>query len=137
MDARKSNLLFSVIVPVYNNNGTLQRTYDNITNSLKRINCNYEILFVDDGSKDESLETLRALKSNNNKISIISLEKNYNQSIAILAGLEHATGDYPARRLARRNERRENQGVHAGIPRPCAHQTRTHARRHDEVYFQR
>lgn len=85
---------FSVIVPVYNNQATLKRVYKNITACFSSFQYTYEIVFIDDGSTDLSFEELLALKEEDNRVAIVRLQQNYNQSIAVLTGFEHASGKY-------------------------------------------
>ena len=85
---------FSVVVPVYNNQRSLKQIHQNISKSFSSFNYSYQIVFVDDSSDDLSFDTLRQLKDTDPAISILQLQKNYSQPVAILAGLEYAVGNY-------------------------------------------
>lgn len=85
----------SICFAVYQNEGALPILYQQITDEL---NANfpqdtYELLFVNDGSKDNSLKELIDLHEKDKHVKIISFSRNFGQMAAILAGWEHATGD--------------------------------------------
>jgi len=83
----------SIIVPVYYNEMNLDDLYENLSaNLLPKLN-EYEIIFVDDGSKDDSYKKLEELYNKYPNIKIIKLVKNYGSFVAILAGLKVCTGD--------------------------------------------
>ena len=84
----------SIIVPVYFNEKNLELLYDDIKSKfIDKINYNYEIIFVDDGSKDNSFEVLKKLKKIDNNIKIYRLSKNFGSHSALLCGLNYSTGD--------------------------------------------
>ena len=89
---KKSNKI-SIIVPVYFNEKNLESLYENLyENVFQKIDCDYELIFVDDGSKDKSYEVLCELAKKDNKIKLIKLSRNFGSHAAILAGLSNATG---------------------------------------------
>ncbi len=83
----------SVVVPIYNEQENISELYRELTAVLSSLNQDYEIIFVDDGSIDSSLEILKGLKKANSHIKILSLDKNYGLSTAIAVGIEKAQGD--------------------------------------------
>ena len=83
----------SVVIPLYNEQENISLLYDELKEVLDGIEGEYEILFVDDGSEDESLELLRGIKSNDSRVKLISFQKNYGQSAALKAGFEKSTGE--------------------------------------------
>lgn len=95
---------FSLIAPCYNEEKSIEVFFSAATACLEESGYTCEILFVDDGSKDETLSILKNLKiayesgtaSNHQKVShkIISFSRNFGKEAAILAGLNHSTGDY-------------------------------------------
>lgn len=87
--------LVSLVIPVYNNDKTLETLVDLIESDLisKKPNYKFEIIFVNDGSKDNSLDVLKQLASKNKKIVIVNLSRNFGQIYAILAGWRTAKGD--------------------------------------------
>ena len=81
----------SVIVPVYNNESTLEALCSALACSLT--DFDYEVLLVNDGSRDGSLAILKRLAAVDDRLKVISFSRNFGQHPAIAAGLEHATGD--------------------------------------------
>lgn len=89
-----SKPLFSIVVPVYYNAESLNPLMESFNNLSHKIqNYDFEFVFVDDGSKDKSLEILMNLKKEDNRIKIVKLTRNFGAPTALLAGLEHAKGD--------------------------------------------
>ena len=86
----------SVIVPCYNEEKALPLFYEELEKNMKSFpeNIEFEILFVDDGSKDETMNVIRNLQNKNSNIKYISFSRNFGKEAAIFAGLENATGDY-------------------------------------------
>lgn len=84
----------SVIIPVYFNEQSLPETYSETKKIFDASSdkFDYEIVLVDDGSKDSSYEVMKSLASKDSKIKLVKLSKNHGSYIAILAGLKHASG---------------------------------------------
>lgn len=88
---------FSIIVPCYNEEQTLPIFYDEITKVAKGMkSVDFEFLFVNDGSKDQTLDILRELSSRDKRVRYISFSRNFGKEAGMYAGLENATGDYIA-----------------------------------------
>lgn len=83
--------MISIVIPVFNNNETLQELTARIAHALT--GSDYEVLYIDDGSTDGSLQTLKSLANEHGRIRIISFSRNFGQHPAISAGFEHAQGD--------------------------------------------
>ena len=83
----------SVVVPVFNEEPNIIPLYEGLEAVLKRLDTNYEIIFVDDGSYDGTSEILQQLVQNDTRLKAIELRKNFGQTAAIAAGVEHARGD--------------------------------------------
>ena len=83
----------SVILPVYNEEKNIDILYNEIIISLKQINRNYEIIFINDGSKDNSYLKLLELSKKDKRIKIIKFRKNFGQTAAMDAGFKNASGD--------------------------------------------
>jgi glycosyltransferase involved in cell wall biosynthesis len=82
----------SVVVPLLNEEDNIQPLYQQLTHILSD-KYNYEIIFIDDGSTDNSLNILRGLQKSDPKLRIISFRRNFGQTSALSAGFEHAKGD--------------------------------------------
>lgn len=83
----------SIVIPLFNEEESLKPLYQEIKKGLKLVNCDYEILFIDDGSKDKSLDVIKELNKIDNKIKYISFRTNYGKSAALQIGFKHSTGD--------------------------------------------
>lgn len=83
----------SVVIPVYNEAATLEK----LLSELQKISCrdqfDWEYIFVDDGSLDESLEKILLIAKSNLSVVCIALTRNFGKEIAVSAGIEHAQGD--------------------------------------------
>ncbi len=83
----------SVLVPLYNEDESLRLLYNEIIKAVNRISCDYEILFVDDGSTDNSLGIIKDLRKKDNKVRYISFRTNYGKSAALEIGFKAVKGD--------------------------------------------
>ena len=83
----------SIVVPVYYNADTLGLLYEDMRKKILDKLGDYEIVFVDDGSGDDSWEVMNALRARDERIRCIKLSKNYGEHAALLAGLSACTGD--------------------------------------------
>ena len=86
------NYSISVIVPVLNEEGSLDKFYNETTKSLNEYS-NWEIIFIDDGSDDESYNIMRKLADEDNRVSIIQFFKNFGKADALSEGFKQANGD--------------------------------------------
>jgi len=85
----------SFVIAVYHNEGAISKTHANIQSvfSNELVNHEYEIVFVDDGSKDGSLLEILSLKKQDTRVKAITFTRNFGQMAAMLAGFKEATGD--------------------------------------------
>jgi len=83
----------SVLIPVYNEEGNLSLLCDKLIAALKKTSRAYEIIFIDDGSSDGTLEMLLDLRNENPNIKIISFSRNFGQTSALSAGIDFSKGD--------------------------------------------
>ncbi len=86
----------SIIVPCYNEQEALPIFYNEIMAVLSNIDCSYEIVFINDGSCDKTLEVMQELSQNNNNIFYISFSRNFGKEAAMYAGFCNTDGDYVA-----------------------------------------
>ena len=85
--------MLSLVIPVYNEEGLIDNLLGRTVSALEAITSDYEIIIVDDGSQDRSLEYLLNWQIKNKKIKVLSLSKNFGHQAAFTAGLEHAKGE--------------------------------------------
>ena len=85
----QNNLKYSVVIPIYNEEGAVANLHRDIKNVLDTLQQPYEIIFVDDGSQDRSLARMKDL----NPLKIISFRKNFGQTAALDAGIKQAQGE--------------------------------------------
>ena len=83
----------SVVIPVFNEESNLLVLHERLVNVVTSISNKYELIFVNDGSKDKSLQILKELAKKNPQIKYIDFSKNFGHQLAVFAGLEHAKGD--------------------------------------------
>ncbi|OGB94330.1 MAG: UDP-4-amino-4-deoxy-L-arabinose-oxoglutarate aminotransferase [candidate division NC10 bacterium RIFCSPLOWO2_02_FULL_66_22] len=86
-------LAVSVVIPVYNEEANLERLCERLQRVLEDLGRPHEVIFVDDGSRDRSLEILCRLQEKHGTVRVIQLNRNYGQHAAVFAGLDHARGD--------------------------------------------
>ncbi|HUO06726.1 MAG TPA: glycosyltransferase family 2 protein [Phycisphaerae bacterium] len=88
---------FSMVVPMYNEADSVQELYDALTRNLVALNDNgkksYEIIFINDGSKDDTYNRLTALAEKDPHVFVINLRRNFGQTPALAAGFDHARGE--------------------------------------------
>lgn len=86
-------LVLSVVVPVFNEQASLPELHRRLTEALKTIDGATEIVYVDDGSSDQSVELIKAwIESGNPAVALVKLSRNFGMEVAMSAGLDHAAG---------------------------------------------
>lgn len=88
-----NQLDITFVIPVYNEADNLSLLYKEINESCSKLGKPYEIIFVDDGSQDESFIVLKKIQKEDSKVKVIKLRKNFGQTAALAAGFDHAKGD--------------------------------------------
>lgn len=83
----------SIVVPVYWNSDTLMALYEDMKEKILEQLGDYEIVFVDDGSGDNSWEIMNQIKNMDSNVKLVKLSRNFGEHAAILAGLHYCTGD--------------------------------------------
>jgi glycosyltransferase involved in cell wall biosynthesis len=84
----------SLIIPVYNEAENLPILYDCIEQALKSIQSIWEVIFIDDGSRDHSFEVLKSLvEKDPEHVRVVAFRRNFGQTAAITAGIDHAQGE--------------------------------------------
>ncbi len=82
----------SVVIPIYNEEALLGELYQRLSDSVSKVSDNYELIFVNDGSKDGSISEIKNLASRDEKVFYINFSKNFGHQIAVTAGLNHSRG---------------------------------------------
>ena len=82
----------SIIIPSYNEEGNIIELNKKLTTTLE--NYDYELIYINDGSKDATLNKIKKVSTDNENIKYISFSKNFGKEAAMYAGLKHSTGDY-------------------------------------------
>ncbi len=85
--------LLSVLVPMYNEAEVLPVFFPALIGVLEKLDIDYKIICVDDGSSDDTLQILREAAASNSNIQVLALSRNFGKEAAMTAALDHATGD--------------------------------------------
>ncbi|MEM8584727.1 MAG: glycosyltransferase family 2 protein [Bacteroidota bacterium] len=88
----KSRPELTVVVPIYNEAQVISALYDRLTQSVAQLTSSYELIFINDGSQDESLIMLMRLAELDSRVYYISFSRNFGHQIAVTAGLDAAKG---------------------------------------------
>lgn len=83
----------SVVVPAYNEEEVLPEFHRRLSAVLVTLQGDFEIVYINDGSRDRTLEVMRSLRAEDPHVSIVDLSRNFGKEIALTAGIDHATGD--------------------------------------------
>ena len=84
----------TIVVPCYNEEEAIPLFYEAVNEAVKDVNLEFEYLFVNDGSKDKTLEVMRELAAKDDKVHYISFSRNFGKEAAMYAGMKESTGDY-------------------------------------------
>ena len=84
----------SLVIPMYYEEEVAEKCYERVTENLKKLqNYEYEIIFVNDGSKDKTLEILEKIAKQDEQVKVVSFSRNFGHQCAVTAGLKYVTGD--------------------------------------------
>ncbi|QQS38619.1 glycosyltransferase family 2 protein [Candidatus Woesebacteria bacterium] len=83
----------SIILPIHNEESNINPLYDRLSLVLKKLKVNYDLVFINDGSTDDSLNKLLALRNKDKRVKIINFSRNFGHMSAVTAGLRNAQGD--------------------------------------------
>ena len=84
----------TIIIPAYNEEESLNALYERISKIMNSMeNYEFELLFINDGSKDKTLSMIKELRSKDNRVCYVDFSRNFGKEIAMIAGLDYATGD--------------------------------------------
>jgi len=86
-------MVLSIVVPCYNEEAVIAEFHRRVVASLAGIESDLEIIYTDDGSRDQTANILRELQQKDRRVRVVSLSRNFGHQLAVTAGLEHARGD--------------------------------------------
>lgn len=89
-----SDIEYSVVIPLFNEEGSLRSLQEELHEVMESLSCGYEIIYVNDGSKDSSAKVLEDLRGSYPKVQVISFKENMGQSAALLAGFKVSQGKW-------------------------------------------
>src|SRR5579883_1018792 len=92
-DQREERLAYSIVVPVYDEEQSLPILYEQLTTQLQALGQPYEIIFVDDGSRDGSFKVLQELHRQDQAVKVIRFRRNFGKTPALTAGFQRCRGD--------------------------------------------
>ena len=92
-DTNSKNKLISIVLPVFNEEGNIKELYQRLKSVLVSIEYAYELIFVDDGSQDQSLDFLKKMNKVDKSVKAISYSRNFGHQLAITGGMDYASGD--------------------------------------------
>ncbi len=93
MNEHRSPVEISIVVPLYNEQDNLEPLLGRIQETLSRLNRSYEVIFVDDGSTDESFQVIQRLHQSHDRIHAVRFRKNHGKSAALAVGFQEARGE--------------------------------------------
>lgn len=88
--------MFSLVIPIFNEDNLIDELVSRTIEAIKSFTNDYEVIFVDDGSTDQSLLKILSYREKNNKIKLLSLSRNFGHQAAYTAGLEYSRGEIVA-----------------------------------------
>jgi dolichol-phosphate mannosyltransferase len=88
--------MFSLVIPIFNEDKLIDELMSHTIEAIESFTKDYEVIFVDDGSTDQSLLKILSWRENNKKIKLLSLSRNFGHQAAYTAGLEYCRGDIVA-----------------------------------------
>jgi glycosyltransferase involved in cell wall biosynthesis len=89
---QQANIDCSVVVPLYNEALVVNELYERLTETMSKTGLDYEIVFVDDGSSDNTLELLRDIAGRDGRVAVVELRRNFGQTAALAAGFDVTKG---------------------------------------------
>ena len=93
MEIISKNIDCTVVASVYNEEECITMFYQSLSETLDSLKINYEIIFVNDGSSDNSLSILQTIAVSDKKVKIVNFSRNFGHEAAMLAGIDHACGE--------------------------------------------
>jgi len=93
LDREEEKVLCSVVIPAYNEEAVIRVTYERLREVMDSTGLSYELVFVNDGSKDNTMQILREIAEKDHKVKVLDFSRNFGHQIAITAGMDYAEGE--------------------------------------------
>ncbi len=87
------SIALSVIIPIYNEEDSIEKLYERLKHVVSGLDVSHELIFVNDGSHDRSMELIRKLSGRDSSVRYIDFSRNFGHQIAVTAGLDHCSGE--------------------------------------------
>src|ERR1700757_4308211 len=85
---------YSIVVPFHNEEENVTRLYDRVKDVMEHVEATFELVFVDDGSRDRTYRLLEEIAAVDSRVLVVKLRRNFGQTSALAAGFDHAQGDF-------------------------------------------
>lgn len=93
LDLNRKKIKYSIVIPIQNEEGNIRILFDKLSKVMKKINENFEIIFIDDGSSDNSYERIKEICNLEKRVKVIKFRRNFGKSTSLLAGFKHSKGE--------------------------------------------
>ncbi|MCL2659093.1 MAG: glycosyltransferase family 2 protein, partial [Acidobacteriaceae bacterium] len=85
---------YSIVVPFHNEEDSVATLYDRLKAVMEHVGASFELVFVDDGSRDRTYQLLEEIAAVDSRVLVVKLRRNFGQTSALAAGFDHAQGDF-------------------------------------------
>ena len=85
--------MISIVIPLYNEQETIPELHRRLTDAMKNVNDSYEIIWINDNSKDDSLRVMKSFAEKDTHVKVIDFARNFGHQIAVTAGLDNCRGN--------------------------------------------
>jgi glycosyltransferase involved in cell wall biosynthesis len=85
---------YSIVVPFHNEEENVTKLYDRVKGVMEQVGSSFELVFVDDGSRDRTYRLLEEIAAVDSRVLVVKLRRNFGQTSALAAGFDHASGEY-------------------------------------------
>lgn len=86
------DIIYSIIIPTFNEEEVIEKTYEVLVETMNKTKESYELIFINDGSTDKTLELLKSFAKKDSNVKIINFSRNFGQQKAVTAGLDNCSG---------------------------------------------
>ena len=93
MSPKKRKPTVDLVIPVYNEAGVIEQIHAQIRAVIDRLACEFHFLYIDDGSSDGTVDSLRSIADSDPRVTVLTLSRNFGHQAALTAGIDHSSGD--------------------------------------------